>query len=151
MKVEGGLTIASGGLNLGSQSFSAASLTLGTSPGHTPSNAPLLTASIANPTFTGAVIELSSDSTAPFSYLTATDARTKNTVVDIQHDGSISTLGGVAVHGLQGLTVDRLASLNGGVALARSVLYTDINYLVILTVYSIYVPLTNAFSHHTLL
>ena len=121
MKVEGGLTIASGGLNLGSQSFSAASLTLGSSsPGHTPSNTPLLTASVANPTFTGAVIELSTDSTAPFSYLRATDTKTKDTVIDIQHDGSISTLGGVGVHGSQGLAVDHLASLNGGVALARS-------------------------------
>ena len=128
MKVEGGLTIASGGLNLGSQSFSAASLTLGTSPGHTPSNTPLLAASVANPTFTGVVIELSSDSTSPFSYLKATDAKTRDTVLDIQHDGSINTLGGVAVHGSQGLTVDHLASLNGGVALARYDLHLQTLY-----------------------
>ena len=72
MKVEGGLTIA-GGLNLGSQSFSAASLTLGSSSDHTPSNTPLLTASVANPTFTGAVIELSSDSNATYRWHIGSD------------------------------------------------------------------------------
>jgi hypothetical protein len=124
LRVNGGLTLVTGGLSLQEQSLATENILLNSKS----STHSLLAGTADSISYSGAMINLFSSSNTDFSYFRANQKNTSSSssfnkiVYEIHGDGSLTTTGGISVSGRKGLNVNTQSSLIGGLSVGRIII-----------------------------